>query len=94
VTDATAAAEKQEAFDMIRKTMEDIMVRHNTAFLNSFRQLMAGVCGPGMDKVLSRTTPQGPNGETGESSAAVNGQPPQDASAQPPQQSMGSQQIQ
>jgi hypothetical protein len=47
-----------------------------------------------MDKVLSRTTPQGPNGEMGESSAAVNGQPPQDASAQPPQQSMGSQQIQ
>jgi hypothetical protein len=92
-TDATAAAEKHEAFDMIRKTMEDIMARHNTAFLNSFRQLMVSVFGPGMDNVLSRTTPQGPNGETGESSAAVNGQPPQDASAQLPQQSMGSQPI-
>jgi hypothetical protein len=81
-TDATAAAEKQEAFDMIWKTMEEIMARHNTAFLNSFRQMMVGVFGPCMDKVLSRTTPQGPNGETGESSAAVNGQPPyQDASA-------------
>jgi hypothetical protein len=35
-TDATPAAEKQEAYDMIRKTMEDIMDRHNTAFLNMF----------------------------------------------------------
>jgi hypothetical protein len=85
-TDATAAAEKQEAFDMIRKTMEDIMARHNTAFLNSFRQMMVSVFGPGMDKVLSRTSPQGPNGnETGESSAAINGQSPyQEASAQQP----------
>jgi hypothetical protein len=56
--------------------------------------MMVGVFGPGMDKVLSQTSPQGPNGETGESSAVVNGQPPQDASAQPPQQSMGSQPIQ
>jgi hypothetical protein len=93
-TDATAAAEKQEAYDMIRRTMEDIMARHNTAFLNMFRQMMVSVFGPGMEKVLSRTSPQGPNGETGESSVAVNGQPPQDASAQPPQQSMGSQSIQ
>jgi hypothetical protein len=95
-TDATAAAEKQEAFDMIRKTMEDIMARHNTAFLNSFRQMMVGVFGPGMDKVLSRTSSQGPNGnETEESSAAINGQPPyQDASAQPPQQSVSVQPTQ
>jgi hypothetical protein len=76
-TDATAAAEKQEAFDMVRQAMEEIMARHNTAFLNSFRQMTVGVFGPGMDKVLSRTTPQGPNGnETGESRATVNGQPP------------------
>jgi hypothetical protein len=88
-TDATSAAEKQEAFDMVRQAMEEIMARHNTAFLNSFRQMMVGVFGPGMDKVLSRTPPQGPNGETRESSAAANGQPPyQDASAQPPQQSV------
>jgi hypothetical protein len=93
-TDATVIAEKQEAYDMIRRTMEDIMARHNTAFLNMFRQMMVSVFGPGMEKVLSPTSPQGPNGETGESSAAVNGQPPQDASAQPPQQSMGSQPIQ
>jgi hypothetical protein len=35
--DATTAAEKQEAFAMVRQAMEEIMVRHNTAFLNSFR---------------------------------------------------------
>jgi hypothetical protein len=74
--------------------MEDIMAKHNTAFLNLFRQMMISVFSPVMEKVLSRTSPQGPNGETGESSAAVNGQPTQDASAQPPQQSMGSQPIQ
>jgi hypothetical protein len=45
-------------------------------------------------QVLSQTPPQWPNGnkmanETGESSATANGQPlRQDASAQPPQQSM------
>jgi hypothetical protein len=93
-TDATAVAEKQEAYEMIRRSMKDIMAKHNTTFLTLFRQMMISVFGPGMEKVLSRTSPQGPNGETGESSAAVNGQPTQDASARPPQQSMGSQLIQ
>jgi hypothetical protein len=104
-TNATTAAEKQEAFAMVRQAMEEIMARHNTAFLNSFQQMMVGVFGPSMDKhferaqgptgqVLSQTPPQWPNGnemanETGESSATANGQPlHQDASAQPPQQSM------
>jgi hypothetical protein len=36
-SDATSAAEKQEAFAMIQQTMEEIMARHNTAFLNSIR---------------------------------------------------------
>jgi hypothetical protein len=66
---------------------------------------MVGVFGPSVDKhferaqgptgqMLSRTPPQGPNGnetanETGESSATANDPPHrQDASAQPPQQSM------
>jgi hypothetical protein len=35
--DSTTAAEKQEVFGMVQKTLEDIMARHNTAFLNSFR---------------------------------------------------------
>jgi hypothetical protein len=30
--DTTAAAEKQEVFGMVQKTLEDIMARHNTAF--------------------------------------------------------------
>jgi hypothetical protein len=90
-TDATTAAKKQEDFAMVRQAMEEIMARHNTAFLNSFRQMMVSIFGPSMDKhferaqgptsqVLSQTTPQWPNGnetanETGESSATANGQP-------------------
>jgi hypothetical protein len=84
-TDATTAAEKQEAFAMIRQAMEEIMARHNTAFLNSFRQMMVSVFCPSVDKHF----------EQGESSASANGQPPrQDASAQPPQQSMSVQPTQ
>jgi hypothetical protein len=49
-SDATSAAEKHEAFAMIRQTMEEIMARHNTAFLNSIRQIMVGVFVPGVDK--------------------------------------------
>jgi hypothetical protein len=35
-TNVIVTAEKQEVFGMIQQTMEDIMARHNTAFLNSF----------------------------------------------------------
>jgi hypothetical protein len=41
--DTTTAEEKQEVFGMVQKALEDIMARHNTAFLNSFRQMMVGV---------------------------------------------------
>jgi hypothetical protein len=56
--------------------------------------MMVSVFGPGMEKVLNRVSPQGPSGETGESSVAVNGQLAQDASAQPPLRSTGGQPIQ
>jgi hypothetical protein len=70
---------------MIQQAMEDIMARHNTAFLNSFRQMMIGVFGPNVGKHFDQ----------GESSAAPSGQPPrQDASVQPPQQSMSAQPTQ
>jgi hypothetical protein len=65
--------------------MEEIMTRHNTAFLNSFRQMMVGVFGPSVDKHF----------EQGESSTAVNGQPSrQDVSAQTPPQSVSVQPTQ
>jgi hypothetical protein len=48
--DTTSAEEKQEVFGMVQKALEDIMARHNTSFLNSFRQMMVGVFGPGVDK--------------------------------------------
>jgi hypothetical protein len=91
-TDATTAVEKQEAFAMVRQAMEEIMAKHDTAFSNSFRQMMVGFFGPSVDKhferaqgptgqVLSQAPPKWPNGndtanETGESSAIANGQPP------------------
>jgi hypothetical protein len=84
-SDATSAAEKQEAFAMIQQTMEEIMARHNTAFLNSIRHMMVGDFGPSVDKHF----------EQGESSAAAGGQPSrQDASVQPPPQSVSVQPTQ
>jgi hypothetical protein len=70
--DTTFAEEKQEVMNAVRQTMESIMAKHNTAFLNMFRQMMVGVFGPGMERVLGRVSFQGPTVEIGESSAAVN----------------------
>jgi hypothetical protein len=92
--DTTSAEEKQEVMNAVQQTMENIMAKHHTAFLNMFRQMMVGVFGPGMEKVLGRVSPQGPIVEIGESSVAVNSQPARDASAQPPLQSTGGQPIQ
>jgi hypothetical protein len=76
--DTIAAAEKQEVFGMVQKTLEYIMAKHNTTFLNSFRQMMAGIFGPSVDKHFE-----------GESSAVAAVQPVrQDASVQPPPKSM------
>jgi hypothetical protein len=83
-TDTTAAVEKQEVFGMVQQTTEDIMARHNTTFLNSFRQMMVGIFGPSVDKHFER-----------ESSDTAAGQPlRQDASVQPPPQSMSVQPTQ
>jgi hypothetical protein len=59
--------------------MEEIMARHNIAFLNSFRQMMVGVFGPSVDKHF----------EQGASAQA----PQQGVSVQPTQH-VGSQSIQ
>jgi hypothetical protein len=69
--DTTSAEEKQEVMNAVQQTMKSIMAKHNTAVLNMFRQMMVSIFGPGMKKVLSRVSPQGPSGETRESSAAV-----------------------
>jgi hypothetical protein len=92
--DTTSAEEKQEAMNAVRQTMENIMAKHHTAFLAMFKQMMVGVFGQGMERVLGRVSPQGSTVEMGETSAAVNSQPARDASAQPPLQSTVSQPIQ
>jgi hypothetical protein len=81
--DTTSAQEKQEALNAFRETIENIMVKHHTAFLNMFKQMMVGVFGPGMERMLSRVSPQTSTAEVGETSAA---QSARDASAQPPPQ--------
>jgi hypothetical protein len=92
--DTTSAEEKQEAMNAFRQIMESIMVKHHTAFLTMFKQMMVGVFGPGMERTLGRVSPQASTVEVGEASAAVDSQPARDASAQPPLQSMGGQPIQ
>jgi hypothetical protein len=92
--DTTSTEEKQEAMIAFRQTMESMMVKHHTAFLTMFKQMMVGVFGPGMERALGRVSPQASTVEVGETSAAVNSQPARDASAQPPLQSMEGQPIQ
>jgi hypothetical protein len=77
--DTTSAEDKQETMN---------------AFLTTFKQMMVGVFGPGMERTLRRVSPQTSTAEVGETSAAVNSQPARDASAQTPLQSMGGQPIQ
>jgi hypothetical protein len=89
--DSTSAQEKQEVLQAFRETIDTVMVKHHTAFLNMFKQMMIGVFGPGMERMLSRVSPQASSAEVGETSAA---QPLRDASAQLPLQSMQGQQIQ
>jgi hypothetical protein len=89
--DTTSAQEKQEALHAFRETIETVMVKHHTAFFNMFKHMMIGVFGPGMERTLSRVSPQASTVEVGETSTA---QPVRDASAQPPLQSMGGQPIQ
>jgi hypothetical protein len=82
--DTTSTQEKHEVFGMVQKALEDIMTRHNTAFLNSFQQMMVGVFGLGVNKHFE-----------GESSAAVSGQPVRrDTSVQTPPQSVSGQPTQ
>jgi hypothetical protein len=92
--DTTSAEEKLEVMNAVQQTMESIMAKHNTAFLNMFRQMMVGAFGPGMERVLGRVSPQGSTVEIGETSVAVNSQTARNASAQPPLQSTGGQPIQ
>jgi hypothetical protein len=81
--DSTSAQEKQEALNAFRDTIETVIAKHHTAFLNMFKQMMIGVFGPGMKRMLSRVPPHTSSAEVGETSSA---QPVRDASDQPPLQ--------
>jgi hypothetical protein len=98
--DSTAAQEKQEVLNAFRETMDNVMVKHHTAFLTMFKQMMVGVFGLGMERMLNRVSPQTSTVEVGETNFAqlardastqptLQGQP-----IQPPPQSIGSQPVQ
>jgi hypothetical protein len=94
--DSTAFQEKQEALNAFRETIEAVMGRHHTAFLNMFKQMMIGVFGPGMVKMLGLVSPHTSSTEVGETSSAqpAGAQPPlQGQPIQPPPQSTGSQPV-
>jgi hypothetical protein len=82
--DSTSFQEKQEALNAFRETIETVMAKHHTAFLSMFKQMMIGVFGPGMERMLGRVSPHISSAEVGETSSA---QPPRDTGAQPPLQS-------
>jgi hypothetical protein len=48
------------------------MGKHHTAFLQMFKQMMIGVFGPGMEKMLGRVSPYTSSAEVGDTGA----QPP------------------
>jgi hypothetical protein len=82
--DSTSFQEKQEALNAFRETIETVMAKHHTAFLNMFKQMMIGVFGSGMERMLGRVSPHISSAEVGETSSA---QPPRDTGTQPPLQS-------
>jgi hypothetical protein len=82
-SNSTAAQEKQEVLNAFRETIDNVMVKHHNSFLNMFKQMMVGVFGPGMERMLSQVSPQASTAEVEETS---NAQPAQDVGAQPPLQ--------
>jgi hypothetical protein len=95
--DTTSFQEKQEALNAFWETIETVMGRHHTAFLNMFKQMMINVFGPGMEKILGRVSPHTSSTEVRETSSAqpAGAQPPlQGQPIQPPPQSTGSQPVQ
>jgi hypothetical protein len=50
--DTTSFQEKEEALNAFREIAEAVMGKHHTTFLSMFKQMMIGVFGPGMEKVL------------------------------------------
>jgi hypothetical protein len=67
-SNSTSAQEKQEALNAFWETIEIVMVKHHTAFLNMFKQIMVGVFGPCMERILSRVSLQASSAEVGETS--------------------------
>jgi hypothetical protein len=68
--DSSSAQEIHEVLNAFRETIDNVMVKHHTTFLNMFKQMMVGIFGPGMERMLSRVSPQASTAEVGETSTA------------------------
>jgi hypothetical protein len=96
-SNTTSFQEKQEVLDAFREAIETTMGKHHTAFLQMFKQMMIGVFGPSIERMLGRVSPHPSLAEVGETSSAhpTGAQPPlQSQPIQPPPQSLGSQPVQ
>jgi hypothetical protein len=54
-TDYTEEEDAQRMAALIDKALGDTMTNHNTAFLNTFREIMISTFGPGADKQFEET---------------------------------------
>jgi hypothetical protein len=59
---STSSQEKQEVLQAFRETIDTVMVKHHD-FLFMFKQMMIGVFGPSMERMLSRVSPQASSAE-------------------------------
>jgi hypothetical protein len=69
-TDATTLQEKEVAMQAFRNAAEDVLSKHDRAFLGVFKQMMVSIFGPGIEQVFSQVSPQGYSMEVGESNSA------------------------
>jgi hypothetical protein len=71
--DTTSYQEKQEALNAFREAIETTIRKHHTSFLQMFKQMMIGVFGLGLERMLGRVSPYSSSVEVEETSSA---QPP------------------
>jgi hypothetical protein len=89
-SDATSQQEKEEC-RIFQESVDNMLTKHNKAFLGSLQQMMVALFGPGAEQAFGKAPAGKSTVELGESSS----QPPlRSQLQQPPPQSSGSQAFQ
>jgi hypothetical protein len=90
-SDASTQQEKEECARMFQESVDDMLTKHNQAFLGSLQQMMVALFGPGAGQAFGKASAGKSTVELGESSS----QPLlRSQLQQPPPQSSGSQTFQ